>query len=113
VKHLLRWGTVSLLILLTVTTILVLLVIAYVQITYGGNWGRGISPSEFAMPIISLIFLSTMVGLVTLVLTAAFWLIVISRATKFAAKRINLIRLSLILVPLWLALVFFVGRVVR
>lgn len=99
--------------LLTVTTGLVLLVIVYAQMTYGRNLGRGASPSEFASPVISVILLSTIVGLITLGLTIAFWMIVMSRATDFATRRINLIRASLILIPLWLSMVFFVGRVVR
>ncbi|MGB9752788.1 MAG: hypothetical protein C0183_07370 [Roseiflexus castenholzii] len=74
--------------------------------------GAGPSVSEFLEPFIDAIFQLTAVGLAGLLITYGYWRFTLSRNNVEDDRlQIRMIRISLVLVPLWLMLVYYVSKV--
>ncbi len=115
IRFILRWILISILILGNVVVLAILAVIVYARLTVGEMLGRGPSPSEFAAPYIVLIITSGAIGLLALAATVLYWLVGLFwvpslRCQSNKSKMIMMMKLSLVVIPLWFFLVFLLSR---
>lgn len=88
-------------------------VLIYARVSVGPMMGRGISASEFSRPYISLITTSGIVGLLALAATTLFWMagLLWIPDLKHYGRKDRAVRLTLIVIPLWFALIYLLGRI--
>jgi len=109
-----RWTLVGILLLGNLALLAFIAVFIYAQIKIRPLMGAGPSVSEFLDPYVNAIFQLTLVGVAGLLLTHAYW-----RFTVLA-KRVDhegwrpssgFIIISLVLVPIWLMFIYYIGKV--
>lgn len=100
------------LILVNLAFLTFIAVFIYAQVKIRPLMGAGPSVSEFLEPFINAIFQLTAVGLAGLLITYGYWRFALSRSNVDDDQRqMRMIGISLILVPLWLMLVYYVSKV--
>lgn len=100
------------LILINLAFLTFIAVFIYAQVKIRPLMGAGPSVSEFLEPFINAIFQLTTVGIAGLLITCVYWRFTLSRRKgEDDQRQMRMIKISLILVPLWLMLVYYVGKV--
>lgn len=100
------------LILVNLAFLTFIAVFIYAQVKIRPLMGAGPSVSEFLEPFINAIFQLTAVGLAGLLITYGYWRFALSRSNvEDDQRQMRMIRISLILVPLWLMFVYYVSKV--
>ncbi len=114
-KHFIRkWTLIGILVLSNIAVLSILAVYVYAQIKVAPLMGRGPSIGEFLQPYVNAIFQIGIVGIVGLLLTAMYWWWVESgkKPDHSDTDRRRVVQISLMLVPSWLMIIYFVAKVI-